>query len=284
MPYVKGQLVRHPSMGLGKIVNVMGDKVSVFFKDTDENPKMISTRHVGLEVCKDQRDPWLDHLDLKAASEGRIRHYLTHTQAIDKFLRVFPGGFLDARYVATERDYKWDAHGLWDGTLSQKEFERLLGASDYADIARRAIHVESKVNLLFKTEKAALHDGVKAPEAAKEFSIGLYDLIYGSAENEERFERWAKALDRLPQPQSATTSWPIQTIFPFLAQPDRQLFLKPDVTKKAAERRAFSLNYKSQPNWLTYSRVLEFGNLLFKDLTELHPRDMIDIQSLWLFN
>ena len=75
----------------------------------------------------------------------------------------------------------------------------------------------------------------------------------------------------------------VQTIFPFIALPNEHLFLKPLVTQKAAERRAFSLNYKPEPNWLTYSCLMKFGELLIADLAHLKPRDMIDIQSfIWV--
>jgi hypothetical protein len=38
-----------------------------------------------------------------------------------------------------------------------------------------------------------------------------------------------------------------------------QLFLKPGVTKKVTKWWGFSLNYAPRANWLTYSRLLEFG-------------------------
>jgi hypothetical protein len=68
-------------------------------------------------------------------------------------------------------------------------------------------------------------------------------------------------------------------LFPFLAWPAEQLFLKPGVTKKVTKWWGFSLNYAPRPNWLTYSRLLEFGGVFMQDLADLKPRDMIDIQS-----
>jgi hypothetical protein len=77
----------------------------------------------------------------------------------------------------------------------------------------------------------------------------------------------------------STSRWTAQTISPFIALPKEHLFLKPKVTKQAAERRGFSLNYKSEPTWLTYSCLLKLGEILMADLAKLRPRDMIDIQS-----
>jgi hypothetical protein len=284
MTYTEGQLVHHPKWGLGKILKVSGDKVKVFFKEVTENPKTISTAISPLPLAEVQSDPWLDHLDLKVTESGAVQQYLTHKGAMQRFLHIFPLGFNDPKYIGDartgERFYKWKAHELWNDTLGKQEFDRLLAAKDYPEIVTRAMHVESRTNLLATFEKAALRDAVKEGlESAEDFAGALHALIYGSAPFKDRFTRFADVLDRLPQRQTATLKWPIQTIFPFLALPQEHLFLKPTVTQKAAERRAFSLNYKPQPNWLTYSCLLQFGQLLMQDLAELKPRDMIDIQS-----
>src|SRR3954465_3773738 len=72
-----------------------------------------------------------------------------------KFLRFFPGGFRDETYIDWERGYKWTAHEQWQEQLSQGEMKRLVAAKDYAEIAARAIRIESRTNLLFSFEKMA---------------------------------------------------------------------------------------------------------------------------------
>jgi hypothetical protein len=284
MEYRNGQLVRHPKWGLGKVLKVAGDKVTVFFKEEATNPKTISTTAFPLQIVKDETDPWLRHLDVSVAESGAVRQYLTHQAAIDKFVRIFPSGFYDAKYLGDarsgERNYKWAAHELWNQALSRAEFEHLLKTGQFREATDRALRVESKTNLLATFEKAALRDAVRDEGPAKDFSLALFDLIYGTDPFQARFNRFSTVLDTLPQPKSALLKWPVQTLFPFLACPNEHLFLKPEVTKKAAERRAFALNYKPTPNWLTYSCLLQFGQLLMRDLADLKPRDMIDIQSL----
>jgi hypothetical protein len=73
---------------------------------------------------------------------------------------------------------------------------------------------------------------------------------------------------------AARIRWTIATIVAFLARPDRYKFLKPEVTKEAAERRGFALNYKPLPNWLTYSCLHELASILMTELWDLKPRDM----------
>ena len=78
-------------------------------------------------------------------------------------------------------------------------------------------------------------------------------------------------------------TWPIVTVFGFIAQPRTHFFLKPMVTRRAAERYGYDLDYTSKPQWDTYAGLLRFACHICDDLTDLRPLDMIDIQSfLWV--
>ena len=201
----------------------------------------------------------------------------------EKFLRFCPGGFSDPVYLKHERNYNWAAHEAWNELLNQDEFDRLLSNEEYDEIARRAMRVEATTRMLLsRFEKSALHDAVKG-KAAKLFSHGLFDLIYGSNDFNERFEEFVLDLGSLPDKQTSPLKWPIATIFPFIALPQDHIFLKPNVSKDAASRRKVSLNYKSHPNWMTYSSLLELTKVIRSEVADLNPRDMIDIQSyIWV--
>jgi hypothetical protein len=55
------------------------------------------------------------------------------------------------------------------------------------------------------------------------------------------------------------------------------------VTRAAAREYGFDFEYRSRPNWDTYSSLLSFARTVSRDLRDLRPRDMIDIQSfLWV--
>jgi hypothetical protein len=78
-------------------------------------------------------------------------------------------------------------------------------------------------------------------------------------------------------------TWPVATVFGFVARPDRHVFLKPNVTRRAAAEYGFPFAYRSKPGYDTYESLLEFARTVRRDLRDLHPRDMIDIQSfLWV--
>jgi hypothetical protein len=285
LQHQKDQLVDHPTLGLGKVLTVDGNRVTVFFKDQKENPSRIIVAD-RLEIAKVQSDPFLDNLDRDLAISGNLRSYLTREAAIEKFLRKYPTGFTtdpSSSYWKEERGYKWDAHVAWSQLLDRATFKELLDGEKYREIVTRAIRVISPVNLVSRFQKAALHEGLARPAAAKAFAISQYEFLYGKGTDEVRFTRLVEALHGLPQPKTTTARWTTATIVPFLARPERYLFLKPEVTKEAAERRGFALNYKPFPNWLTYSCLLELGSILMTELRDLRPRDMIDIQSfIWV--
>ena len=200
-----------------------------------------------------------------------------------KFLRFFPRGFHDPKYVDWERGYKWEAHQRWIAELDKASFQRMLRAREFAAIARTAVTIESRTNLLFSFEKMALRDAVKSPAGAKAFAAGLFDFLHGKGGDEARFNAWRDAVAALPRRQTRVLTWPLLTVFGFIAQPERHIFLKPNVTRAAAKEYGFEFEYVSRPNWDTYSSLLRFADRIRRDNRDLRPRDMIDLQSfMWV--
>lgn len=199
-----------------------------------------------------------------------------------KFLHFFPKAFSDPKYVEWERGYKWDAHCRWKEQLGESVFRGLLDKRAYAEIAQRAVRIESRTNLLFSFEKMALRDAVKSSDGARAFARGLFAFIHGSGSPEAKFEKWCEVINSLPRKQTRVLTWPLVTIFGFLAQPQLHIFYKPNVTRRAALEYGFDLRYESHPSWQAYSNLLALADHVRHDLKDLHPRDMIDIQSfLW---
>lgn len=202
-----------------------------------------------------------------------------------KFLRYFPAGFTDPLYLEWERDYKWETHTRWEQVLARPEFVRLLKADEYSEIASRAIRVEQKSrhSMIFSFEKMALRDAVASPAGAKLFAEGLYEMLHGSGALQDRFTQWIDVVGSLPRKQTRVLTWPLTTVFGFIAQPEQHLFLKPTVTRRAAEAYGFAFDYVSRPTWRTYESLLEFAAQVRTDLADLAPRDFIDIQSfIWV--
>lgn len=200
-----------------------------------------------------------------------------------KFLRFFPKGFRDETYLAWERDYKWKAHQQWKEALNRGAFGALLRKKRFAEIAAHVVRIESRTNLLFSFEKMALRDAVKSPAGARTFATGLHDFLHERGSAEKKFEQWCETIAALPRKQTRVLTWPLITVFGFIAQPEQHMFLKPNVTRIAARQYGFEFEYDSKPNWSTYANLLEFAETTRRDLRDLRPRDMIDIQSyLWV--
>ena len=200
-----------------------------------------------------------------------------------RFLEFFPDGFADENYLAWERDYKWDAHLRWREALGPETFRSLLEAGEYPEVARRVLRVESKTNLLFSFEKMALRDAVSAADGARAFAEGLYAWLHGRGGTEDKFRRWTGVVAGLPRYQTRVSTWPIVTVFGFVARPDRHMYLKPRVTQAAAAAYGYDFRYRPTPQWETYASLLDFAETVRADTADLGPRDMIDLQSfIWV--
>jgi hypothetical protein len=202
-----------------------------------------------------------------------------------KFLRFYPGGFRDNDYLELERGYKWETHQSWQELLPRAELRRLLRKRHFDEIAARAVRIEqgARHSMIFSFEKMALRDAVKPSRGARAFAEGLYELLHGRGALERRFEAWIHTVASLPRVQTRVLTWPVVTVFGFIAQPETHIFLKPNVMRAAARDYGFELRYASRPSWDTYASLLQLAAKVRHDLKDLRPRDMIDVQSfLWV--
>ncbi len=279
MEYRKGDRVKHPikdDWGLGEVLEDSdGESVRVFFVGAGE--KVLSLKYVHpVKVIGDEADHRvLDNL--KITKNASTIKYKSLPQSIQYFLEEFPGGFYGEKFKKQEREYKDEAHALAQELFGQKPFASLLQRGDCAEIAKRASKVVNATNLIFPYEKMALRDGLTEPSAQKEFGIALYSLLYGSGVLEQRFVSFARVLENID-----AAKWTTATYFLFIVDPSRFMFVKPTITKHSSELCGFEINYRPQLNWLTYKSVLSFSEYLFSEISELRPRDMIDVQSfMW---
>ena len=239
-------------------------------------------------------DPLLDKLP--EITKGRIANPpWTLDKAIASFLRFFPMGFGDPKYIGDWKHgerasrntplrcstLRWDmvrVNVCWSEAVS-------TGFANYA-----LASIRPPFNLLYRTEIMALRDGLKDQAAATRFFAALFDVLAVSKPDPVRFEQLIDAVGALPFERGKTNpaKWPVLTVFPFVAQPDTFTFLKPRVTKRMAEALNFSLQYRPQLNWRTYENLWRMSNILMDELMKrperaLHPKNWIDLQSfIWV--
>jgi len=175
------------------------------------------------------------------------------------------------------------AHQAWQSVLSRTEYRTKLSQGKFLQIGAEAVSIESRTNLLFSFEKMAIRDALKSEHGARAFAEGLYALLYSPGSLQNKFAHWCDVVASLPRKQSRVLTWPLATVFGFIAQPQRHIFLKPTGTRLAAAQYGFDFNYRSRPSWETYSNLLRFTHEIEHDLRDLRPRDFIDIQSfIWV--
>ena len=147
------------------------------------------------------------------------------------------------------------------GAWRKPEFRGLLRAGEFSEVAARAVRVEQKTrhSMIFSFEKMALRDAVKTVEGARTFAEGLYEFLHGARHGRAQIRGLGRFGGALPRRQTRVLTWPMVTVLGFIAQPETHIFLKPTVTRVAAEKYGFDFRYKSRPSWETYSNYLDFA-------------------------
>jgi hypothetical protein len=198
---------------------------------------------------------------------------------LERFLAAYPGGVEGQSFDADERQYKTAAADEFEKKLSKSELANLIASGSFDEVAKRALELLKATNLVFHIEAMRLRDGLKTDEGKKIFAEALYDHLYGAATESERFERYLLMLGLLK-----ASSWPIATYFQFLATRGEAMFMKPTVSQRIAESVGVAPNYKPEPNWMTYSKLVETATNVRERLADAGQavRSGIDVQSfMW---
>lgn len=287
-----GMLVMHVKFGLGKVVHTSGDRLYIVFRDQSERAARIFKRSFpGISLAEVQSDLVLDNLSPLSEEGGNWvlpSERLSADAAVALFLEQWPRGFEDADYVESERVKRDKSHRLFIETLGKGQLAALVADDNVAELAARAKTLIEQTKLLSPVEEAALFEALDIGYAARSYFGALNELLTVEYdENDASDERLEKAFRNyvnicaaLPQVgESRVFAWQNVTLLPFVAQPNRHMFLKPGVTQRAANTLAFDLGYSTTPNWSTYVRLLKMGKTWSEIIAELAPQDMIDVQA-----
>lgn len=198
-----------------------------------------------------------------------------------------PLGFNDPNYLRKhgERDDKWAAHELFVQHFGNGQGQQLLDAGNISEITQRVISVVSKSKTLLSYESAALADALKNQSSATRFYKAFFALLDSPVVTEQVYQPYIDAALDLPHEdgKAKVGIWPVVSLLPFIAQPDKHMFLKPRNAQAAAEALDFDLHYQTEPNWQTYKALLDMTKICFYEIKHLSPRDFMDVQSfMWL--
>ena len=299
MNLTEGSIVIHPKRtewGPGKVLQVDGSKLTVYFRDVaaetpEEAVRKIDTIIAPLDLAAQQHDKLLDNLPpfRDGRFERPVRPRVTFQEGLQAFHLHFPQYFDDPAYLGDERGgerhYKVAAHNLFQETLGAGQLRSILMAGRIEEVTRRLLAVEGRVNLLAVFEKAALRSAFRNGGAAEEFATALDTLLDAGPADREVLERYLSVVEQLPAEAGKTdpAKWTVATIFPYLAAPDRFMFLKPMVTQSCAARLTFNLKYSTELTFVTYNQLMKMSTYLLDELRPYGARDFIDVQSfIWL--
>jgi hypothetical protein len=289
--YKAGNLIENtgaPQWGPGKIVHVAGGYLHILFRDLEgSKAKKLKADFPALRLAASQSDSFLDNLPPLAEKEGvwvLPGNRLRWESLKRRFLQEFPQGFSDPKYSEAERTYKLKAHDIFQHELGIGQAKDLLSQGEIGMLVAKARSVLREVNLLDpRFEVGPFHDAMQDENAAKSFFTALIALLETAPVNAELFAKYADVICSLPAARGRVATWPVATVFPYIARPDIHMFLKPEVTQKAERSLGFDLKYKSTPNWTTYERLLRMGRTYLDRLRPLGAVDFVDVQSfIWV--
>ena len=210
---------------------------------------------------------------LRAAVGKASDAYIGFDGARARFLRFFPDGFHspafegDARLKIGERNYKLKAKAKLDLAAP---LDQALTGTGYGEAVLSAYRA---TNLLSPFEKTRLDPVLRGPDAdafiqaAAQFAMGEIEPALNSMQRILAKHENAK--------------WTVVTYLPFLWHPDEHMFLKPVVTQDFADRvgHPFVHEYSPALDPDVYTSLLDLMAVTKAELSDLQPRDNIDLQS-----
>jgi hypothetical protein len=205
------------------------------------------------------------------AAVGKVSEaYIGFDGARTRFHQFFPDGFRSPAFEANERDYKLRAKAKLDEAAP---LNKVLSDPGYGEAVLSAYRA---TNMLYPVEKTRLVPVLRGPDAdnfiqaAAHFAMG--DVSPALAAMKRILTKYDNA------------KWTVITYLPFLWQPEKHMFLKPDVTRDFAERvgHPFAHNYSSALDPDIYDSLLSLMAETNAELADLQPQDNIDLQSfIW---
>jgi hypothetical protein len=287
-----GSLVKHVSLGIGKVVAVEATAVHVFFPESEKRyAAKLRWPAAGPLLTKDGVEPnaWLESLTSFALDETTGRYalaanFLSHDEAVAQFLESYPQGFPDPAHAEAgagkrERAPRWRAaNAEWIQAFGGGQGERLVADGELRELVRRALRVGAHVTRIpGMIEQEALEEALEPGDLVAAFFDALFGVLSAPSPIRARAEKLFAASDALGVPPEF--AWPMATSFPFIADPVRQVILLPKSACGAATRLGCDLRFKSTPNWATYAALRDFSTQLLVKLQPSGARDFIDVES-----
>lgn len=300
------QHVDHPEWGRGVVVNAESgrpDRLDLTFEKGGRRtilksysaklaPVIMPTDEAKLlgDKLANRRAPARATGAKKTRSSTGAPIYTSFEAQLKYFEDAFPGGFRGDKY---ERDVRGAAGNKRRKTdtgaavadaaayLSQEAFEN----HDEAWIFDHVSTLLRSTSFVHPLEGANSLGTIK-PEFRSEFVQALRDLLHGTGDEADRFDRFVDAVkleDTHGNPRRPT--WPLTTVLRALVHPEEQVCVKPTFFQRQAELFKVPLDYQPRPDSSVYARFLTVTRKTEEALRAAgqDPRDLVDVHSFICF-
>jgi hypothetical protein len=271
---------RMPEWGYGLVRSVTGKKLDILFEHGGR--RLLRQDFADLEEVDpesiDDDSPLHDRKQWRRL-ESQKAFQAEFGRMLARFLEVFPGGFTDPRYIASERDYKLKAIAFAGEHLTAEALEQTRQSGGSAAIVEAILSATTLTNLIHPRWERSLLSAI--PEAHHDaLADAFINLLHGADDYAQRLTDFARLLAEF-----RAGKWTIATYFGFLLRPDEHPFVKPDAVRYAAKALQQELHYTAQPNPRTWRNIVRlYADVGARLTAEGHPpADTIDIQTfLWV--
>jgi hypothetical protein len=288
--FAAGSLVRHQTLGTGKVVAVEPTALHVFFPASDTRyAAKLRWPTAGSFLSRDDldRDPWLEGLTSFAMDSASGRYalaanFISQDEAVAAYLAEHPGAF-QVTTAATPRSgpsrgARWrSACAEWVSVMGEGQAEKLLEDGRYEELARRAARVAARAATIpGMIETEVLAEAFETGDVVRHFFEALFGFLSVPAPARARFDRLSAAALALGVPSDA--AWPMATFFPFVARPSHHMVLLHRSACAGAGRLGCDLQYQGMPTWATYGRLRDLSTRLLAKLGPSGARDNVDVE------
>jgi hypothetical protein len=291
-----GQILTHsaaPDLGRMRINAVTNNHIYVSQENAaGGEEKTFQIDNAGLVLAKDQTStgfPARRALEVlgvkkrKPSAKGvtkKVPNAWPFDEAYKRFEAKYPGGFGDAAFLKDEREVKTAARARWQEQFGPNGLSQLQASKNPEEAAKAFVKVNTGLNLLHPIEFAKF----KSALASSPNSLALAQELVAAADegslSEARFNSLLKAYEACG---IKTGLWTLLTHWLYLGSAKGFPFMKPTITKAAAEGLALSLNYETKPSYAGYQKVVELYDKLWTLLEPKGAKDWQDLQSfVWI--
>ena len=295
-----GSYVTHslrPGWGVGKVFGQSQQHILVGFSNLSESerfkrlewrPGLLEraasvTSDIELDSWKVDCDSTCHYIGAVAKPKRMSKAALwSREEAMERFVKKYSNGFADAWYRSSHRDARLAQHKLFHELLPDARIREL--AVDAPHIAAqhilKVLEMREKPLLSAASEMPRVRAAMMRTEKMTPFLIALADVLETEHPTRAQFAAYVSAFTALESPAKKNPlTWSIITALPFIAHPERHMFVKATSMRAAAAGLGFDINYKAAPNWATYERVLAFSNDLLAFIKPRSGEDMIDVHA-----